>query len=64
MVGLEIASHQKENRMPSSPLTDPYLVGASLSEPHLVVSTAVLSVYLYNIYNYISVVHRPHMITY
>ena len=26
IVGLEIASHQKENRMPSSPLTDPYLV--------------------------------------
>ena len=26
IVGLKIASHQKENRMPSSPLTDPYLV--------------------------------------
>ena len=45
------------------------IIGASLSEPHLVSSTATLSIYLLTylyIYIYIShnIVRRPHVITY
>ena len=48
--------------MMSTAIFSIYIIGASLSEPHLVSSTAALSI----IYLYIShkIVRRPHVITY